>query len=155
MKTCKTYGMGVYVDHINGSWTSAQWRALFDVVQKYDMAKNTIWLIPAVSPLTSGVIQAWYSDANFSRVFTSVPSDFASAVTAMKGLKTASNVVSIDLPTASIAAEDMPTYTAQLVPEVNLEVWCADTIEDWFAYLPYVSGITSNRVCANIARQFA
>ena len=153
VKTCKTCGMGVYVDHLDGSWTQANWDSLFDVVQKYDMARNTFWLIPVVSPVLTDPITNWYPDANFVRVYTTAPSDFSAAVTAFKPLKTETNIIAFSFNSSAVAASDMPAYMALLTPDINMEIWVVDTITDWFAYLPYVSGITSNRICANIVRQ--
>lgn len=154
VKTCKMHGMGIYIDHLDGSWTQGQWDALFAVVNKYNMAKNAVWLIPAIASVLTNPIKTWNPDANIGLVVVSVPTDFSSLITDMITLKTASNFVSFDFYTAVVSATDIASYTSQLPPSLDMEVWMVDNISDWYAYLPYVSGITSNRICANIARKF-
>ena len=149
------YGLGLYIDHLDGSWTNAEWQSLFDIVQKYCMTKNVVWLIPSLSTLLTDPIRTWDANASFTYVLTTVPTDFATVVSALDALKTETNTVSIDLNCAVISAQDMPIYTSQLTPNVDLEIWTVNGISEWQAYLPYVVGITSNKICANIARVYA
>lgn len=143
---CKELGLGLYIDHLNGSWSDAFWNTIFALVKKYQMQDNVYWLQGIDRDVTNKILQ-WYSRAKIVLVVGS--NDLTSAITEANTIKTDLNEVSIDFNYAQVTVAQMKSYAAQLKTGVQFEVWTVDNATDYKNYLPYARGITSNKLCYN------
>ena len=106
------------------------------------MENNVVWLISNQSQATK--ILSWYKKSKLSIVAST--SDLTSTITLANSIQTDYNNVSIDCLYSNFTIEQLKTYNSQLNVGVTIEVWTIDDIEEYKNYLPYVSGITSNKI---------
>ena len=143
MAICKQYGIGMYIDHLSGSWTSAQWDSLKWSVKKYGMIDNVCWLVPNVD-LARDVILPWYPKSQVSCVKSTTNVD--EIVTWANALKDGDARLSVDLNYEVLDIDAVMAIRAALPNNVGIELWTIDDKTVYERYLPYVNAITSNKV---------
>jgi uncharacterized membrane protein len=70
-----------------------------------------------------------------------------SCITTANALKTDLNTVSIDLAVKRISMAELIAAASKVKPGITFEVWSVNNSSDYKALLPYLSGITSDRLC--------
>lgn len=146
VKLCKELGLGLYIDHLNGNWSDAYWNTLFAIVKKYQMQDNVYWL-QGISRTATTKILTWYNRAKIVLVASS--NDLTSFITEANEIKTDLNSVSIDFNYSNITTSQIETYLSSLNTGIELEAWTIDSATSYEDYMPYLKGITSNRLCYN------
>ena len=138
---CKTAGLGLYIDHINGL-NDTKWNSLFSIVKKLQMEDNVKWLQPLSREITNRIL-TWYKKSKIAIVTSA--SDLTDTIAEANAIKTDFNEISIDAMYSNFTTTQISNAVALLNPGVKLEVWTIDTLATCQEYLPYVSGITSNK----------
>ena len=146
LSKCKEIGLGLYIDHLNSSWSDAQWNALFGIVVKYQM-QDRVWWSQEISKAVSTRILTWYPKAKIALVVNT--NDLSTAVTEANAIKTVNNEVSIDFNYSQVTVSNLITYIATANAGVQFEAWTVDDATNYNNYAPYLSGITSNKLCYN------
>jgi len=143
--TCKTLGLGLYIDHLSPEWDDAKWETIFLLVKKYAMEDHVAWLTTH-RPIIDR-IQAWYKKSAINLVTGA--DDLMPLIELAKEIKNDWNEVSINANHAKLTVEQVIAYNRILPPGITLELWTVDKPELFEAFLPYLSAITSNKICAN------
>lgn len=146
VRLCKELGLGLYIDHLDGNWSDAYWNTIFGIVKKYQMQDNVYWL-QGISRTVTTKILTWYKKANIVLVISS--NDLTSAITEANDIKTDNNSISIDFNYSNITTSQIETYLSSLNTGIELEAWTIDSATSYEDYMPYLKGITSNRLCYN------
>ena len=141
VKTCKLAGMGLYVDHLSNANTEAKLQALFSVVKKYNMERRVVWTVTSGSSLSSSIL-AWDAQASIALIATTIT---AGLVSEANGLKTPNNDVRLYVDYSSTSVSDIVAAMDGLSPGISVEVWTIDSQNICREYLPFVTGIVSNR----------
>ena len=139
---CKQIGLGLYIDKI-AVWTTERWNTIFGIIKKYQMEDNVVWIQQWATTSLNNTILNWYPKAKITMIANA--NNIDACITSANALKTVNNEISIDLQYDSITLDQLKTAVSQLNPGVKLEVWTIDTTATYLQYLPYVSGITSNK----------
>lgn len=143
--TCKTLGLGLYIDHLAPFWSDEQWESIFMLVKKYAMEDHVAWLTTHRCNISR--IQAWYKKSAINLV--TAAEDLTSLIALAKDVKNDWNEVSINACHSKFTVEQVQEYSRMLPPGITLELWTVDKPERFEALLPYLSAITSNKLCAN------
>lgn len=148
---CKISGIGLYIDHLSNVNTQEKWTTIFSILAKYQMTRRVVWLC---SDYTSAVqpILAYDKFATISILSNTIDADVVSRLNA---LKTDYNKVVVNLNQSSAPVTDIIQYSKDLLPGVEVEVWTIDSSDAYVSYLPYVSGITSNRLSEPMVAKIA
>ncbi len=142
--TCKMHGLGLYIDHL-GEWDDARWNTVFSLVKKYSMTDRVAWL--TCYPTILARIQAWYPPSALN--LCTGNADLSRAIELAKSVKTPVNKVSVNACYSRLSVEQVIAYREMMPPGIELELWTIDDPEAYKAFMPYVSAITSNKICAN------
>lgn len=143
---CKMLGLGLYIDHLNANWPDTNWNTIFYIVKKYQMLDNVYWLLNHVS-MASRILTS-YNKAKLVLLADS----YANTVTAISNanaIKTDLNSVSVDFLFTTVSVSDLVNLQATANSGIEFEAWTLDTTGVYKSYMPFVSGITSNKVCYN------
>ncbi len=139
--TCKTHGLGLYIDHLD-PWDDERWSTIFSVVLKYKMEKNVAWLTNK-APVVERVL-AWDPTAEISLV--TAEQDLSPIIAMAEKYQTDLNTITINTIYTKHPVEEIIALNQRLPRGVRLEVWIIDEPEVMRAYLPYVSGFTTNTI---------
>jgi hypothetical protein len=106
------------------------------------MEDNVVWLIN--NQIQANKILEWYKKSKLSIVTSA--NDLTDTITLANSIQSDFNQISIDCLYSNFTFEQLAQYNEQLNPGVTIELWTIDNIDDFKSYLPYVSGITSNKI---------
>lgn len=151
VKNCKLSGIGLYIDKTANMSTPAKCSAVFDVIAKYRMTGNVVWLCTDYTSVAP-VILTYDKFASISILCNTFDAD---VVSRLNGLKTDYNQVSGNFKVETVPVSDIIEFSKDLAPGVDVEVWTVDNKETYLEYLPYVSGITSNRLSEPMVAKIA
>lgn len=146
LSTCKKLGLKLYIDHVYYGWTETAWQIFFGIIRKYNMENNVKFLLLNDINAINKVLN-WYSKANIAIV--TAEDSLGSVIATANSVKTDSNKISIDCYTNNTSVSEVADAMAYLNKDISIEIWTVDNVTDYLLYLPYVSGITSNRLCYN------
>ena len=142
LSTCKTEGLGLYIDHLDASWSDEMWQSVFDIVLKYKMEGNVEWLCSNAACVER--VLAWDEAAAISLV-TAEP-DLTRVIDIAKKYKTPANRFTVNALYTRFTVEDIIAYNARIPVGVRFELWIIDGVEDLKKYMPYINGITTNTI---------
>lgn len=142
--TCKQIGLGLYIDHLSSNFTDENWNSIFRIIKKYQMQDNVYFLCGLSRNVTNKVLE-FYKKAKIVLVVSSA--DLTPAIKFAKEIKTEYNVVSIDFNYNLVPVEQLQTYLEEAPVNIKFEIWTVDNLETYKKYLPFVSAITSNKIC--------
>lgn len=143
---CKTNGIGLYVDHVTSIGTDVdKWNAVFNVLKKYSFSKSVMWLVNSGAMSVINAIKEFDASANFVILTSKLTSEDISYA---NNLKTDNNEVHIDFEYSQTSTALIESLVSELKAGVLLEVYTIDDYLKYSEYLPYVAGITSNRICS-------
>lgn len=144
VKTCKEIGLGLYIDQLP-AYNETQYNIIFSIIDKYEMSNHVKWL----TTNESVIAQILNKYNNASIVLVTIESDLTNIIALANNIKTELNHISIDVWKEVITVANIQTIKQQLEHNISVEVWTIDNKNDYKSYLPYVSAITSNKVCYN------
>lgn len=139
---CKSVGLGLYIDHLVNSWTDAQWNSLFNIVKKYQMQDNVVWS-QTTSNVIANKILSFYKYSKI--VIVTSDSDLTNVINFANNIKTDYNKVGLQVNYSNFTTSQINQIIQNLNPEIKFEVWTIDNLQTCKEYMPYVSGITSNK----------
>lgn len=152
LSKCKELGLGLYIDK---SWfDQTHFNIMSAIVDKYQMQDNVYWLLQGAIQPTFDMISSWYPNAKYSVVLntgTTAPTEaqIQAVVDFANNNKTVNNYISIDVNHGHFTVEQLASLSAQLTHGVQLECWTIDNTTRYKEVLPYLCGITSNKICYN------
>lgn len=152
LSKCKELGLGLYIDK---SWfDQTHFNIMSAIVDKYQMQDNVYWLLQGAIQPTFDMISSWYPNAKYSVVLntgTTAPTEaqIQAVVDFANNNKTVNNYISIDVNHSHFTVEQLASLSAQLTHGVQLECWTIDNTTRYKEVLPYLCGITSNKICYN------
>ena len=140
--TCKTEGLGLYIDHLDASWSEEYWASIFAIVLKYKMERNVEWL--TANPAVIERVLAWDEAAAISLV-TAEP-DLSRVIALAERYKTVVNRFTVNALYTRFTLEDVIAYNARMPVGVGFELWIIDDVEHLMKYMPYITGATTNTI---------
>lgn len=149
LSTCKKLGLKLYIDHVYYSWSSTAWNTLLNTIKKYKMEDNVKFLLltDSTNIQAANIILTWYNKAKIALVTEA--DDLTSVITQANNLKTELNEISIDCKYTNTTTDEIASSNLLLQNGVTIEIWTLDDVSSYKNYLPYVSAITSNKICYN------
>ena len=144
LSTCKDIGLNLYIDHLSATFTDENWNSIFNIIKKFQMQDSVYFLCGLSRKVTNKVLE-FYSKAKIVLVVSS--SDLTPAINFAKEIKTEYNSVSIDFNYNLVTVEQLQTYLEEAPVNIKFEIWTVDDKETYKKYLPFVSAITSNKIC--------
>ena len=146
LHVCSQRGLGLYLDKIHGLRTPDEWQRLFRLVEQCGMKRQVSWLIR--DQRDGEIVLGWDSAADLVLVATS-KERLDNAVPIANALKTSANQFHIDVEMSLFTPQWYKSALSQLVPGVTFEVYSVNGKATYLKYLPYVTGITSDKLCLN------
>ena len=146
VSTCKQLGLGLFITHVDSSWSDAYFNAMFDIVDKYQMQKRVAW---ATEGEAINKILTWNSTQTIL-----LSAGTKAAVTAFVNLandiSTAENKIIVWINYAAVTVDEIIAFNKMLNRNVEIGVWTVDDVTDYKTLLPYVGSITSNKIATNM-----
>ena len=148
VKSCKLNGLGLVVDQV---YNSTLIDKVYESVHRYAMSKRIAFLFGIGQGKTASVKAlcqaAQTHDANVYLMITPTSTDADSeAVALCNELKTSTNNVDLSLNYYTHNTDLVQSLQSQLKDDVNVVVYTVDNSTTYYNYLPYVKGITSNKI---------
>ena len=149
VKACKLYGLGLYIDQLSYTWTDANWTSIFNIVEKYGMKNRVAWVTNEATFVSR--IVAFDSTAEIVPLisFTTVQA----VLDVITALKTASNKITVNFDYSTVTANNLISIRQAISADTRIELYTVDTATDYEDLLPYIDGITSNKISPYILTQ--
>ena len=150
VKTCKESGLGLCIDQI----AYDNCFKVFPIVKKYAM-QNRVKYILIYNETYPGLITELYntinnSDPNAQYMIIPQTRNIINDVIALcNNLNSDTNTIELYLNYGVYSTSDILTYQEQLDSDINVAVWTIDYLPTCKEYLPYVTGICSNKISSN------
>lgn len=137
---CKSVGIGICLDKIDNITDDTKWAAVFSILKRYAMLDKTIF---AVTPeATANKVLSIYPNAEitFLRPLN------AETIAMANRVKTVNNKVSIDTDYTGVTVQGIIAAYETMNPGITLMLYTIDATATYKTFLPYVSGIISNKI---------
>ena len=143
LNACRKSHLHLYIDKIALLTTQERWNYIFSLVESCGMKENVSWL---VQNLRHGeMVLSWNPRASLTLLVNK--SSLLNAAATANRLKTPQNTVSISVCFENRSIEELKKAKQKLEKGITIELWTINSIADYRKFLPYVSGITSDRYC--------
>lgn len=137
---CKSVGIGICLDKIDNITDDTKWAAVISILKRYAMLDKTIF---AVTPeATANKVLSIYPNAEitFLRPLN------AETIAMANRVKTVNNKVSIDTDYTGVTVQGIIAAYETMNPGITLMLYTIDATAAYKTFLPYVSGIISNKI---------
>ena len=144
VRACKEQGLGLYIDHtyLFDPEDTEKWNKIFDVVSRYRMEEHVAWLI--VDPKAIDTVLRWHPYAEINLV--NMSRDLTEFIEQAASVRTPYNKVSINGHYRFFTVEQLIEYNRMIPRGIGLEFWTVDNIHIYKEFMPYATGLTSNKL---------
>lgn len=140
LQTCKTNGLGLYIDHVYTVDSDIRWSRVFDAIKKYAMEDRVVWLCQPNDKIVS-----FFEKSRFSIVCSSLSDTLIETLKILRE-KYKEIGLCLDVDYHHVSVDDLVSYNEKLPAGCYIELWTIDDITLYRRYIPYVSAITSNKL---------
>lgn len=150
LRTCKENGLGLYLDHLENVNTSARLSDLLDIIKKYQMGDKVVWL-NGQSKIED--ITAVFPRSSFGLTLGAYPEDWR--IPSLNTLKTSYPQCTffLNILYTVVTTSDIIRWNAACNDGVSVQIWTCDDYTYYGNFLPYVTGITSNKISEPILKR--
>ncbi len=144
---CKSIGMGLYIDKTtNIAKKNARVKRVFEIIDKYGMRNQITFLITTQNQANK--ILAQNPQASLS-VLMSAARNLQTCAALANAVKTVQNTVTIDVLYYLTSVDQLLACQSTLKAGIGFETCTVNSVTGYRKFLPYVSGITSDKWCLN------
>lgn len=144
VKLCKNEGLFLYVDKLCNRSSAAVWKRAFDIVSKYQMGARVTWIVKTEAQAKRVFKRYSHGRAGIIRSNTK---HLGYYVRMANRLKTKKNSVCIFVKEVRFSPKILKKWKKKLKSGVTFEVWVINGKKRYKKYLPYVSGVASDKYC--------
>ena len=147
---CKSVGIGLVLDHtgyINYDFDN-RFNSVFAIIKKYKFEDYVEWYVNEESlwdSFTSKIL-TWYSKSKICISGTMTMEGAGRAIVKANSLVNEYNSISLNLDHSKFSVAEIQEINAQLKPGIGVELWTINAVNNFKAYKPYITGITSNKI---------
>lgn len=146
-KACKEMGLLLVVDHFANFYTTERNNIMFGIIKKYQMQDKVIYLVGNNRIALSNDIKTFYKKSKIA--ITVNTADLTTTISEANQMIDDNCEIYINFNYTNISVETLLTLLSTIDNRVKLGIWTVDDATTYKQYLPYVSAITSNRLCYN------
>ena len=146
VKTCKEYGIGLWIDHLHLADNSTKLNAILGIIDKYRMVDN-IWFVIGVRSIVQS-IQSWNIKAKICIPLASIDSQ-SQVIGLVEEYHNDYNEVGVSISYTTFNIDAIKTLNSLLPSYAKVSVYTIDDITTINTYKPYVNGIVSNVLTVN------
>lgn len=143
VKTCKESGIGLVIDHVTEADSGNRFTNVMNTVKKYQMQNNVIWSVGRESMIDTLI--EWNKKVKIV-IPVSSSSDLDRLIAFANRKKTDFNEIGFSLATSAFTVQGIQDFISLIPASMFIHCWTVDDKETYYNYLPYVTGIYSNKL---------